>query len=947
MAGDDNVTIRVTADNRVTAPLAEAADSVRKIGEESTKASHKLDDLITHEVALGRITRSSTGSLKDSSGATYKLGNVSDSTRKQINELTGELKRNASAHENLHGEIKESTSLFDRMQKKIEKTKFEAENLTKIFEIFRHPAIAEGVSLIATAIETLAAGGIAAVHDLSPLGSLIAAYPSTMAAGAQAMGVFKLATDGLAGAIQAMTTPGEDPAALAKALYGMSPAAASFAMSVAHLETGPLRTLKFAVQSALFNNLGNSVEEITPLFAMLTPYLTKTATVLASLVRQAAALISSPLFQSKLTGIMQSNVTVLSNLGQAALNLVQALLNVVSAFEPVEREMSGATKSGTAWLALWTSDHEGKMTSYFENAYHILQGLEGALKNILVGFYNIEKDSSVVGNAMQGAFGGIFKQFADWSKSLKGQASIKNYFAQSLPVLQAAGNLLKAIGTAFFEIPESNNLTKMLDTIRTVLLPEIMEFIKNAQGNLGPTIIKLVSALLKFEDALPTGPQLKVLQGVVAMIDGLATGIEKLPGPARTFLAILVSASLAFKAFSLGGKLALAPTKELFGVVGALKKGLAGEEAEGFFGGLGKGIKNTRTGLTNMRAGFADIDSAMVDTGGKWTKVGGLMKSAMMGVVTPIKNAAAATRDFTAATWESFKAQVASAWQTVKDAAAKAWDTTETLALAVANKVQAAAQYVADAAAALFDAIELGPLLLIIGFVVALGAVVYELYKHWHSVVDVLKDVWHGIEWLGKEALNALKEMARPLITYFDLWIKGLNLVIGLYDKIPFSHKIGKIPVIPGGIDGLYAGGQVMPGSRALVGEIGPEAFVNTAGVIKMIGTQGPEVMDFASRGYVVPTSAVEEAAASGVGIAAVAHGLSGGAVGSVGPASMHGGAGGNSTIIHEGSITVPVYSQPGQSASEIANEVARIVERNRRNHRERTSVWARAGKGL
>lgn len=99
------------------------------------------------------------------------------------------------------------------------------------------------------------------------------------------------------------------------------------------------------------------------------------------------------------------------------------------------------------------------------------------------------------------------------------------------------------------------------------------------------------------------------------------------------------------------------------------------------------------------------------------------------------------------------------------------------------------------------------------------------------SIWDGMKSAASGaIDWIS----NRFGDVAR-------LVNKGINA----FNALPGPD----IPTIPG----YWAGGQVPAGQRAMVGEIGPEAFVKASGAIEIIGKHGPEVRQFASGGYVVP----------------------------------------------------------------------------------------------
>ena len=92
--------------------------------------------------------------------------------------------------------------------------------------MIKFPAMIAGAGMAAQAIGALGAAAISTVAALAPLSGLIAAYPAGLAAGAQAMGTFKLA---FAGVGEAMQAAGEDAEAFKEAIKDLTPAQQQFA----------------------------------------------------------------------------------------------------------------------------------------------------------------------------------------------------------------------------------------------------------------------------------------------------------------------------------------------------------------------------------------------------------------------------------------------------------------------------------------------------------------------------------------------------------------------------------------------------------------------------------------------------------------------------------------------------------------------------------------------
>ena len=124
------------------------------------------------------------------------------------------------------------------------------------------------------------------------------------------------------------------------------------------------------------------------------------------------------------------------------------------------------------------------------------------------------------------------------------------------------------------------------------------------------------------------------------------------------------------------------------------------------------------------------------------------------------------------------------------------------------------------------------------------------------GAIDFIRGIIEGIVGFVQPALDKIKSI------WESVWGGIRDFVMGIIDKITgaidgiknlvsnISSGIGKVADM---IPGLYTGGTVTVGMKAMVGELGPEAFVSNSGKVSMIGQNGPEVRRFPTAGYVVP----------------------------------------------------------------------------------------------
>lgn len=124
---------------------------------------------------------------------------------------------------------------------------------------------------------------------------------------------------------------------------------------------------------------------------------------------------------------------------------------------------------------------------------------------------------------------------------------------------------------------------------------------------------------------------------------------------------------------------------------------------------------------------------------------------------------------------------------------------------------------------------------------------VKKIQGFWGGLKSFIEGMWGGVSGALSSALSGVSGVINSVIG-------KVNGLIGAFNKLP-GPDISKIPY-------LFAGGPTTPGMKAVVGEIGPEAWVRASGAVEIIGQHGPEVRTFPASGYVLPNSALQAASA-------------------------------------------------------------------------------------
>ena len=260
--------------------------------------------------------------------------------------------------------------------------------------------------------------------------------------------------------------------AYADALAELSKEARAFAEYMVNTFIPALKDLKTAAGEELFPKLETALENLrTKLFPKLIPLLKETGGVIGDIAIKFSEAVTEGENLERLERIWKSNNTVLTNFGDAAINLYESFLILLDTARPLTEEFSKWTATLTAgWTETLKADEaSGKLNNKFQIARGILKDLGKIFGNVFGGLGKI-----ISANVGPGSGGQIFLNYL---KEVTGRFKeistidgrpLKDFFADAAEngtkLLSLLGNILGG----FIAMADNQGLGIFLDQLNVV-----------------------------------------------------------------------------------------------------------------------------------------------------------------------------------------------------------------------------------------------------------------------------------------------------------------------------------------------------------------------------------------------------------------------------------------------------------------------------------------------
>lgn len=494
---DEQINIEVNLKDDASANATVIAERIDNIGDQAAQATRKLAKLKAALVAVDGTSADATVSVKENRSEMDRMGDAAMRADNKIKKSIGG----------------KSGGLFGMINFGF---KFKA-----LFSFFKWGAIADGVTLIGSAVAALGGAAVSAVASFTPILGVAGAAPSILGAMAQSMLVLKA---GFKGVSEIATPLFEKINSDIEKVIGPS---------LQKLTKGLL-----ASNGALRNGLVATAKQLKPSIKELDQYLNKGAG------------------KGQLSSFMGNNAEIAGKLGTLATPALKGLFAVIEAATPMTNMLVDKFVSFGNTLSDLAQNNGPAMSRFFDNAGRIFNNTTKTLGDFTKGLYEIGKLSVGLGGEMGFGLMDMMAKFRAWTESAAGQNRIKQFFEEIRAPLQAAWQLLVAVGQAFGRLSVSDkgfsSMTKTFDTLRTSLLPVLEDLAGSLQGEIIP---QLATALGSIANILMNLNMAGILGGLLNALEIIANVVGALPGPIQTVIGLMVTLAALVKiiGISLGG----------------------------------------------------------------------------------------------------------------------------------------------------------------------------------------------------------------------------------------------------------------------------------------------------------------------------------------------------------------------------------------------------------
>lgn len=750
----------------------------------------------------------------------------------------------------------QAKGLFHDLDEGAKKLQISGGGVTGVFKkLVGQAALLSVLGVVTQLVASLGAGAVGLVSALAPLSGALIAYPGILGALVQGLGVAKLAFSGVGKALGGN----------AQAMKDLTPAAQAFVKQIQALKP-ELDSLKKAAQGALFSGVTQGLKSAIVNFPILRNIVAGTAGELGNLAAAAGRLVGSKAFGSNLQTIGATNITVLHNLGFAALSLISALSKVLAAAGPFLTWLSkvaqnaGAAASKAATLGQQT----GVMAAFFDKTKSTLQIVGSILGNLARFLVNVGKAAAPLGQSILVSLNDKLSELAHWSGTITGQNSLKKFFEDAKPGLTAAARLIGAVASAIGSFAGGQQLAPFLDQIRTQLVPVFANLVKSTTAVFGPHLVAALVQVLKLFGNIggSSGPLIifvdmvgkvaSVLNSLFSTMPGLQSATVDFIAFAGIFKAFkllsfvtgftalgkaVTAGATAFRLLAGGATLAAVAEKTSAGAAIAAKVAqliAAGATKAWTLAQIALDAVLTANPIGIVIVAIAALIAAMILIPGAWDAV----KNAVSAVFDWIKNnwpllLAILAGPFGIAVgqiikhFDDIKGAAQAAWSAIHGAASAAWSaikgTIVGAASSMVNAVKSVVNGLVSAITAVWSSIHsaassawssikgtvVGAATAVVGGVrSALGAIVGVVGDIWGRVKDGVSGAWNAVTGAVRTAVSKAADAVRGAAgAFFDAGKALMQAVINGIESLA-NAAFDKLKNIVGKLKGLLPGSE-------------------------------------------------------------------------------------------------------------------------------------------
>lgn len=343
--------------------------------------------------------------------------------------------------------------------------------------------------------------------------------------------------------------------AFAAAMAKLPPAAQQFVRFLLTLKP-QLKDLQQTAAAGLFPGVERGITSAVRNFGVVKTVVGQTAQALGGLAAQAGRMLGSGPWGKDMATQGARNAETIKRVGGVALNLADALRNVVLAAGPLVNWM---TRMAVGWSeqikgVAQTGRETGKLAGFFELTRATMERVFSIAGSLATAFWQIGKAAAPLGREILAAIDSSAKSFAAWTASASGKNTLADYFKQARGPIFELGRLVGDVVKAFFRLGNQPGVESLIRIVRTELLPVIENVVATTTKAFGPSLVRALANIFKLFGSLAgtNGPLTTFVRIVGEAAGALARLIKNNPALQSTLITLAGGAAV-LKAMQFGG----------------------------------------------------------------------------------------------------------------------------------------------------------------------------------------------------------------------------------------------------------------------------------------------------------------------------------------------------------------------------------------------------------
>lgn len=406
-------------------------------------------------------------------------------------------------------------------------------SLTKILSLLKLPAIAAGIGLLVQAVGALAGGIVALMPRIADLSGALAAIPALVTGVVGGMVTAKLAFKDFGQALGGNK----------KALESMTPAAKRlidtlklYGPVVAQLRTS-------AQQGGLFAGIDFAIRRLQRGLPMADRLIRMFSARLGGLAREGATRFTDQGFMRDFEAVASQGGRLLTQMGRALFNVVEALTSLAVAARPFTRWLGDTLLGFTEWgkAASQTARDTGRFQQFLDRTRVSLIQFGHITRDVWFTLRNIGRAARPLGDALWDSAERGTAAWRRYTASVTGQVTLARYFAGFKDTIYELVGLVGDLSQAIFRMGAQPGLSAMVARLRDAV-PHLERFLNTITAALGPPLIEALGAVGRTLEHLvsATGPLtilLTVLSTALNLVNDL---IDRFPALGKVMTGALV-----------------------------------------------------------------------------------------------------------------------------------------------------------------------------------------------------------------------------------------------------------------------------------------------------------------------------------------------------------------------------------------------------------------------